>query len=97
MTAYVIVEMEVTDTQAIEEYRKLAGASVATHGGRFIVRGGKLEALEGGWNPQRVVVLEFPTMEQARTWWSSKEYSEAKVARNRASRNVKMVLVEGAA
>ena len=97
MAAYVIVEMEITDAKAIEEYRKLAGASVEAHGGRFVVRGGKVEPLEGGWDPKRIVVLEFPGTEQARTWWSSKQYSEAKVVRNRATRDVKMILVEGAA
>lgn len=97
MTAYVIVEMEVTDDVGIEEYRKLAGVSVAAHGGRFIVRGGKTETLEGAWDPKRVVVLEFPSTDQARAWWHSKQYSEAKIIRNKAASNVKMLLVEGVA
>ena len=97
MTAYVIVEMEIVDSSAAEEYRKLAGASVQAHGGRFIVRGGKSEVLEGDWNPKRIVVLEFPTSDEARTWSSSKQYSEAKVVRERAARNVKMLLVDGVA
>ena len=97
MTAYVIVEMEVIDSNAADEYRKLAGASVQAHGGRFIVRGGKSEVLEGDWNPKRVVVLEFPDDERARSWWSSKQYAEAKVVRERAARNVKMLLVDGVA
>ena len=95
MAAYVIVEMEVTDAQAIEEYRKLAGVSVTAHGGRFIVRGGKTETLEGAWHPMRLVMLEFPNTDQARAWWSSKQYAEARIIRNRATRNVKMLLVEG--
>ena len=94
MAAYVIVEMEITDPVAIEEYRRLAGASVAQHGGRFIVRGGKLDFLEGGWKPERIVVLEFPSMGQAKTWWSSPEYAAARVVRNRAART-RMILVEG--
>ncbi len=96
MTAYVIVDMEVTDPVAIEEYRRLAGASVTAHGGRFIVRGGRLDCLEGGWEPQRIVVLEFPDASRARAWWSSPEYDAARVIRNRAART-RMVLVEGIA
>lgn len=94
MTAYVIVEMAITDPVAIEEYRRLAGASVVQYGGRFIVRGGKLDFLEGGWTPERIVVLEFPNRDQARTWWSSPEYSAARVIRDRAART-RMILVEG--
>jgi uncharacterized protein (DUF1330 family) len=94
MAAYVIVEMETTDPVAIEQYRRLAGASVAKHGGRFIVRGGKLEFLEGGWEPERIVVLEFPDAAQAKTWWSSPEYAAARHVRNTAART-RMILVEG--
>jgi uncharacterized protein (DUF1330 family) len=94
MAAYVIVEMEITDPVAIEAYRRLAAASVAKHGGRFIVRGGKLEFLEGGWEPERIVVLEFPDAAQAKTWWSSAEYAAARLVRNTAART-RMILVEG--
>jgi uncharacterized protein (DUF1330 family) len=94
MAAYVIVEMEITDPVAIEEYRRLAGASVAKHGGRFIVRGGKLEFLEGGWEPERIVVLEFPDAARAKTWWSSPDYAAARLVRNTAART-RMILVEG--
>ncbi len=94
MSAYVIVEMEVTDPVRIEEYRKLAGASVAAHGGRFVVRGGTAEALEGGWQPKRIVVLAFPDMARARGWWRSEEYAAARVIRDQAA-NTRMILVEG--
>jgi len=94
VSAYVIVDMEVTDPVAIEEYRRLAGASVAAHGGRFAVRGGRLDYLEGDWKPQRVIVLEFADAAQARAWWSSPEYAAARVIRDRAART-RMVLVEG--
>lgn len=96
MAAYVIVEMEITDPVAIEDYRRLAGASVAAHGGRFIVRGGKLDFLEGGWQPERIVVLEFPDAARARAWWSSPDYAAARVVRNHAART-RMILVEGVA
>lgn len=96
MNAYVIVEMTVTDPVRIEDYRKLAGASVAQHGGRFIVRGGRCESLDGDWHPQRLVVIEFPGLEQAKRWHASPEYRAACEIRNRAA-STRMVAVEGAA
>ena len=94
MAAYVIVEIEVRDPVGYEEYRKLAGAAVAAQGGKFLVRGGKTEALEGDWQPERVVVLEFPSVERAREWWVSKDYATARVIRERTART-RMILVEG--
>ena len=96
MTAYVIVEMTVTDPVRIEEYRKLAGASVAQHGGRFVVRGGRSETLDGDWRPQRLVVLEFPSLDQAKRWHASPEYRAACEIRDRAA-STRMVAVEGTA
>ena len=96
MAAYILVEMEVTDPVGILEYRKLAEASVAQYGGRFIVRGGKTEALEGGWDPKRIVVLEFPDAGQAKRWWESKEYAKARVIRERTAKT-RMILSEGVA
>jgi len=96
MAAYVIVDMTVTDAMLIEEYRKLAGASVAAHGGKFLVRGGRLEVLDGDWKPQRIVVIEFPGMAQAQRWRASPEYGKACEIRDRAA-GTRMLLVEGAA
>jgi uncharacterized protein (DUF1330 family) len=95
MAAYVVGEIEVTDAQAYEEYRKQVLAVVTKYGGRFIVRGGKVETLEGGWSPKRFVALEFPSMEQARKWYASPEYAPLIELRKRASRG-KLILVEGA-
>jgi uncharacterized protein (DUF1330 family) len=94
MPAYVIVEVEIHDPQAYEEYKKLTPASITAYGGRFIVRGGKSEPLEGNWQPQRIVVLEFPSLERAREWWNSSEYAKAKGIRHQAART-KMLVVEG--
>jgi len=94
MAAYVIVEMTVTDAVKIEEYRKLAGASITTRGGKFLVRGGKTEVLDGDWKPQRIVVIDFPSVTQAMTWRSSPEYRKACVIRDRAAKT-RMLLVEG--
>jgi uncharacterized protein (DUF1330 family) len=95
MAAYVIGEIEVMDQGAYEEYRKQVPATVAKYGGRFIVRGGKAEPLEGGWSPKRIVALEFPSVEQAQKWYRSSEYAPLIKLRQRASRG-KLILVEGA-
>jgi uncharacterized protein (DUF1330 family) len=94
MTAYVIGEIEVTDPAAYEEYRKQVAAVNAKYGGRFLVRGGRIEPLEGGWAPKRVVIVEFPSMEQAQKWYRSAEYGPLIKLRQKASRG-RLVLVEG--
>jgi uncharacterized protein (DUF1330 family) len=94
MAAYVIVDIEVTDPVRYEEYKKLAEDTVAAYGGRYTVRGGVAETLEGTWVPRRVVVLEFPTWERAKEWWCSELYRPAKELRQ-ASAKTEMILVEG--
>ena len=96
MTAYVIVEVEVTDPVGYEDYKKQVPPSLAAYNGRFVVRGGACETLEGSWRPQRVVVLEFPSVARAKQWWASTEYSVAKALRQRTAKT-KMVVVEGVA
>jgi uncharacterized protein (DUF1330 family) len=95
MAAYVIVDIEVVDPEEYEEYKKLAAPSVSAYGGRYLARGGKVEVLEGHWETNRLVLLEFASAEQARSWWGSPEYSVAKAIRHRTAR-AKMILVEGA-
>jgi uncharacterized protein (DUF1330 family) len=95
MSAYVIVDIEVTDPDGYEEYKNLAAPSVSAHGGRYLVRGGTVECLEGYWETNRFVLLEFRSAEQARKWWDSPEYRVAKGIRRRTART-KMILVEGA-
>ena len=77
MPAYVIVEVTVANPEPYAAYRDLAGASVARHGGRFLVRGGAVTPLEGDWHPQRFVVIEFPSVEAARGFYFSADYQEA--------------------
>jgi uncharacterized protein (DUF1330 family) len=96
MPAYVIAEVEVTDPVGFEEYRKQVPATVAKYGGRFLVRGGALETVEGDWRPKRLVVAEFPSLEQARRWYDSPEYKDPKALRLRTSKS-KILLVEGVA
>ncbi|MBO9571672.1 MAG: DUF1330 domain-containing protein [Chitinophagaceae bacterium] len=94
MPAYVIVDVEITDPVAYEEYKKLTPASIAAYEGKFIVRGGETLTIEGDWQPGRIVVLEFPTMERAREWWHSEQYTAAKLIRHAAARS-KMIFVQG--
>jgi uncharacterized protein (DUF1330 family) len=96
MSAYVIADIEITDPTTYEEYRKQVPAVIAKYGGRYIVRGGKVEPLEGGWSPKRLAVLEFPTLEQALKWYRSPEYAPLIKLRQKTSRG-RIVLVEGIA
>ena len=94
MSAYLIVDIDIHDAAGLEEYRKQVPATVTKYGGRFIVRGGKYERLEGDWHPKRLVLLEFPSVEQARRWYDSEEYRPLKAMRLKAS-NGNLILVEG--
>lgn len=95
MKAYVIVEVSITDKIIYEEYKKLTPAAIAAYEGKFIVRGGHTESLEGDWHPERMVVLEFPSVKKAKEWWGSDQYSKAKAIRQ-DSAHTKMLIVEGA-
>lgn len=77
MPAYVVVEVTVTNPEPYAAYRDLATASVARHGGRFLARGGAVTPLEGDWHPQRLVIIEFPSVEAARAFYDSADYQEA--------------------
>ena len=94
MSALIIVDIEVTDPVRYEDYKRRASASIAAHGGRYLVRGGRSEVLDGDWTPRRLVVLEFDSFDQAKAWRESPEYAEAKAVREGAARS-NMVVVEG--
>jgi len=95
MTAYVIVDIEVLDPAGYEEYKKLAPAAVKLFGGKYLARGGPNETLEGDWRANRLVILEFPTVEQAKAWLNSPEYAPARALRHKYAKT-NMVVVEGA-
>ena len=80
------VDMEVTDPVLYEEYKRLATASIATYGGRYLVRGGATEVLDGDWSPRRLVVVEFESVEKVKSWRNSPEYAEAKKIRDACAR-----------
>ena len=94
MAAYIITDIDVTDPEGYEEYKKRAAPSIAAYGGKFVVRGGKVETLEGEWSPKRLVVVEFESVEQAKRWYASQEYGEAKQVRHRTA-ITNMIMVEG--
>ena len=95
MPAYVVAEVTVTNPEAYAAYRPLAAASIVKYGGRFVVRGGAAQTLEGGWIPDRIVVIEFPSMAAIDTWYNSPDYQAALKIRL-ASSTGRVIMVEGA-
>jgi len=95
MAAYLVVDCKVTDASRYEDYKRLAQAAVARHGGRYLARGGETVVLEGGWQPARVIVLGFPSLAQAKAFYDSPEYAAARVAR-RGAAQMNMIAVAGA-
>ena len=96
MPAYVISEVEVRDIEAMERYRALAAGSIAQYGGRYLVRGGHAETVEGGPPAKTLIIVEFPSMARLREWYASPEYAEALGERWRAL-DRRLVFVEGVA
>jgi uncharacterized protein (DUF1330 family) len=94
MPAYIIVDITIHNAENYAGYKKLTPASIAAYDGKFIVRGGEAETLEGHWQPGRIVILEFPTVERAKQWWASEEYASAKAIRQ-ANAETRMIVVEG--
>ncbi len=94
MPAYLINDMEITDPQRFEEYKRLSPPTVAAYGGRFLARGGEVTPLEGGWEPRRLVMLEFPSVEQAQAWLDSPEYAPARRLRELSAKS-RMVVIDG--
>jgi uncharacterized protein (DUF1330 family) len=93
-SAYVIAHVEVTNPEQYEQYKKLSTIAMQANGAEVCIRGGKVEVLEGDWSPSRVVMLKFPSMEQARAFYDSVEYDAAKEARKGAA-VMRMICVEG--
>ena len=94
VAAYVIVNVDVMDAAGFEAYRQAVPATIAQYGGRYLGRGGRHETLEGTWQPTRLVVLEFPSVEVAKRWYESDQYQKIKPLRLLHARG-DMVLVEG--
>ena len=94
MAAYLIADVDVIDSAAYEEYKQKVPATISAYGGRYLVRGGTTETLEGTWSLKRCVILEFPSLSQLKTWWSSPEYRPLRRIRERTARS-NLVMIEG--
>lgn len=94
MPAYVVVDAERTDLERAARYAEMAGPSVERHGGRYLARGGALSLLEGEWEPERLVIIEFESAEAARAWYKSEDYRAARDVREGAG-TWSMVVVDG--
>ena len=92
MPAYVIANVTIHDPVRYEDYKRMVPATLVPFGGRFIARGGQIDALEGDWRPSRLVLLEFPSVERARAWWNSAEYAEARALRQATSTGTLLIL-----
>jgi uncharacterized protein (DUF1330 family) len=96
MPAYVIVDVKITDPEQYKQYMALSPAAIEAAGGRFLVRGGPHEVLEGDWQPSRLVMAEFPDLASARAFYDSARYREARAKRAGATEFFNMVVVPGA-
>jgi uncharacterized protein (DUF1330 family) len=94
MPAYIITQVDVEDPVRFEDYKPMVPPSLEAYGGRYLVRGGEVENLEGAWAPKRLVLVEFPSVAKAKAWWNSNEYADAKAIRQAAAKT-EMIVVEG--
>jgi len=94
MAAYLIGDVEVIDAAGYEVYRMQVPATIDAYGGRYLARGGATQAMEGGWEPHRCVILEFPSMAQLKTWWDSPEYVPLRAIRERTTHS-RIIFTEG--
>jgi uncharacterized protein (DUF1330 family) len=94
MAAYLISDITVRDHAAFEVYRTRAANAIHTYGGRYLARLGEVQVLEGSWNPNMIVIVEFPNFKRARVWYHSPEYALALEMHDKAlSRN--LIFVDG--
>lgn len=94
MAAYIVFEVDVKDPERYAKNRDLIQPTLEPYGGRFLVRGGSVENLEGSWRPSRLVIVEFPSVDKAKAWWRSDRYKPAKQLRQETT-HTEMILVEG--
>ena len=94
MPAYVVTEIDVIDRERYEAYKHMVVPSIAAYGGKVLVRGGATETLEGTWAPKRFVIVEFSSKAEAKAWWGSPQYADAKALRQATART-EMIIAEG--
>lgn len=94
MSAIMISDLTIRDHDAFETYRTRAAEAIAKFGGKYLARNGEIRVLEGHWQPKTIVVVEFPSLEQAQAWYKSSEYAAALEVRDVAlTRN--LIFVDG--
>ncbi len=96
MAGYVVVQVEVHDAETFAVYRDMVPPTLRSFGGRYLVRGGEIECLEGNWDPKRLVIIEFDSIERAKEWWASEEYAPARKLREKSATS-KLIIAEGLA
>ena len=94
MAAYFIVDLEVTDRDRFKDYADAVPSTISAYGGRYLIAGGSVETIEGDWDPKRIIVIEFESLERAREWWGSEKYRELRELRRETSQ-AKILLVNG--
>ena len=94
MTAYIIVDLEVTDPELFDQYRAAVPATISAYGGKYLVRGGALEVLEGPWQPKRVIVLQFDSMARLKEWYGSPDYAPLRSLRAKCAKT-NVIAIEG--
>lgn len=95
MASYIVADIEITDPEEYQRYARQTQATIDKYGGKFLVRGGQPETIEGDWQAKRVVIIEFPSVEQAKVWYNSAEYSAIAGIRQNST-NSRIILVQGA-
>lgn len=93
--AYVIVDMKITDPEQYQQYMAAAPAAVKAAGGEYLVRGGRHVVLEGQWQPARIAMLRFPSLEAAQAFYDAEMYRAARAKRAGATEFFNMIVVEG--
>ena len=96
-SAYIIVDMQISNPELYKQYMAQAPAAVKAAGGEYLVRGGRFEVMEGNWNPARIAMLRFPSFEQAKAFYDGEMYRQARAQRDGATQFFNMILVEGVA
>ncbi len=94
MAGYVVVQVIVHDPDGFAKYRAMVPPTLAAYGGRYLVRAGEYECLEGQWDPKRLVIIRFDDVDKAKAWWNSEEYAPAKQLREQTTES-KLIIVEG--
>lgn len=94
MAGYVIVQVDVHDSDGFAVYREMVPPTLEAYGGRYLVRGGEFVCLEGQWDPKRLVIIEFDDVDKAKAWWNSTQYAPAKQLREKTAES-KLIIVEG--